>query len=74
MPKKLPTFQQFLRAYLELYQPHHPIRFRNDSRLGDFDLTVDCFWEEIKRAHKEGSEDSLEWCRKKLFDLNIIWE
>ena len=69
----LPTIQQFWRAYLEIYSPNHPIRFRKDSRLHNCDLCREEYWHEIKRAKLEGSEESLAWCSKQLRSINIEW-
>jgi hypothetical protein len=70
---KLPTLEQFLRAYLQTYSPHHPIRLRKDPRLGDKDITGKELWQEIKQAHKEGTQESLEWCRCRLLAMSIEW-
>lgn len=71
---RLPTTQQFLRAFLEKHSPNHPLRFRNDSRLKSRDLSHEEYWWEIRSASQEGSEDAMEWCAKQLRSMNIEWK
>lgn len=70
---QLPTTEQFLRAYLETYNPNKPIKLRKDVRLGNIDLSGKEYWQEIKRAHRENSDASLAWCRNKLLAMSIEW-
>jgi hypothetical protein len=70
---RLPTSSQFWRAFLEKHSPNHPLRFRNDSRLKNCDLSREEYWNEIRSARRESSEASLEWCAEQLRSMNIEW-
>lgn len=69
----LPTTEQFLKAFLYSHYPDHPIRFRKDARLGSCNLTAKEFWQEIKRAHRDDTQESTEWCKRQLASVSIVW-
>jgi hypothetical protein len=72
-PGILPTPEQFYRAVSQVHQPHHPLRFRKDPRVGDCDLSESELLREIRLAHREATPSSLAWVAKQLSYFNIHW-
>jgi len=71
---KVPSRGLFNRAMLEAKSPNHPLRFRNDSRVGTTELSASQFYNELVKAKNEGTAESLEWVRRHLFFISIFWE
>jgi hypothetical protein len=71
---QMPTRGMFNRALLEAMRPNYPIRFRNDSRIGNADLDGDQLYRELLKAHRDGTKESLEWLRRHLYFLDIHWD
>ncbi len=71
---KFPKRGLFNRALLEATRPNYPIRFRDDPRIGNADLDGNQFYQELIKAHQEGTKESLEWLRRHLYFLDIHWD
>ncbi len=69
----LPSTEQFTKAYMMSYSLDHTIRMWNDPRFGNRKVTGKELWQEIKKAHRENTDQSLAWCMIKLRAMSIEW-
>lgn len=70
----LPSRGQLNRALLEAMPPNRLIRFRDDPRLGNAEVSGEDFLQELRHAHREGTTDAMEWVRRHLLFISIQWE
>jgi hypothetical protein len=71
---KLPSRGLFNRAMSEKTSPNRLLRFKNDPRLGNVELTSSQFFNELLKAKVEGSVESMAWVQRHLFFISILWE